>query len=245
VKPGAAATVAMPVPAPIIVLFTLTAGALDAITFLTAHVFTANMTGNTVLLGLYLGQGQGAAALHSLVALGGYVLGVALGVVLMGDEREPAGQRPAVLRAVLVETVALVGFAVVCFVPPSPDELTRTRILVGCSAIAMGIQSAAVMRLQLPGLMTTYITGTITTLVCGVVGRLRSPTTRADTDGPEFERRAALQLLVFATYGLAALATAVLHARWPGAVALIPLSAITLVAVAVAMTPVLGRRGTR
>jgi uncharacterized membrane protein YoaK (UPF0700 family) len=38
-------------------------------------------------------------------------------------------------------------------------------MLIGLSAIAMGIQSAAVRRLEVSGIATTYITGTLTHLV--------------------------------------------------------------------------------
>jgi uncharacterized membrane protein YoaK (UPF0700 family) len=49
---------------------TWAAGNIDAIGYLgLGRVFTANMTGNTVLLGLHLGQEQGGAALRALVAL--------------------------------------------------------------------------------------------------------------------------------------------------------------------------------
>ena len=47
-----------------ILILAWAAGSLDAIGYLgLGHVFTANMTGNAVLLGLALGQGYGVAAL--------------------------------------------------------------------------------------------------------------------------------------------------------------------------------------
>ena len=48
---------------------TWAAGSVDAISFLAlGRVFTANMTGNTVLLGLHLAQEQGAGALRAFAA---------------------------------------------------------------------------------------------------------------------------------------------------------------------------------
>lgn len=45
-----------------LVLLSLAAGCVDAVSYLGLnHVFTANMTGNTVLLGIALGQAQGQA----------------------------------------------------------------------------------------------------------------------------------------------------------------------------------------
>jgi uncharacterized membrane protein YoaK (UPF0700 family) len=66
-----------------ILLLTWVAGTVDAIGYLVlGHVFTANMTGNAVLLGLAFGQGQFQAAFRALLALGGFILGVAIGAIL-------------------------------------------------------------------------------------------------------------------------------------------------------------------
>ncbi len=57
-----------------LLLLTLAAGCVDAISYLgLGHVFTAMMTGNTVLLGLALGQGHILDALRSIRALLGFV----------------------------------------------------------------------------------------------------------------------------------------------------------------------------
>src|ERR1700687_3239708 len=56
-------------------LLTLTAatGSVDAVSYLgLGRVFTANMTGNLVLLGIAIGQGQLPEALRSVVALVGF-----------------------------------------------------------------------------------------------------------------------------------------------------------------------------
>jgi len=53
-----------------VLVLTWAASGVDAISYLgLGHVFTANMTGNAVLLGLAVGQGQGLAALRSIIAL--------------------------------------------------------------------------------------------------------------------------------------------------------------------------------
>lgn len=61
----------------LVVLLAATSGYIDAVNYLhLGHVFTSNMTGNTVLLGIALGQAQWLAALRSGVALVGYLCGV-------------------------------------------------------------------------------------------------------------------------------------------------------------------------
>jgi uncharacterized membrane protein YoaK (UPF0700 family) len=62
----------------------LAAGCVDAVGYLgLGQVFVANMTGNTVLLGLAIGQADGQAILHAGIALVGFVLGVALGAAIV------------------------------------------------------------------------------------------------------------------------------------------------------------------
>src|SRR5262249_46555433 len=71
---------------------TWAAGYIDAIGYLAlGGVFTANMTGNTVLLGLHVSQEQGAAALRALTALGGGGAGAPV--------RGPVVRRGAACRA--------------------------------------------------------------------------------------------------------------------------------------------------
>lgn len=63
---------------------TWAAGGTDAISYLAlGHVFTAMMTGNTVLLALALGQGEIGAVLRSLLALGGFMLRATVGALIL------------------------------------------------------------------------------------------------------------------------------------------------------------------
>src|SRR5713226_3247017 len=101
-----------------ILLLTWVAGSVDAIGYLgLGHVFTANMTGNIVLMGLALGQGHGFAALRSMVALGGFVFGATVAAIFVerGSRREewPIG----VTDALVVEWVILWLFALGWYLP--------------------------------------------------------------------------------------------------------------------------------
>jgi uncharacterized membrane protein YoaK (UPF0700 family) len=72
-----------------LVMLSLAAGCVDAVGFLgLGQIFVANMTGNTVLLGLALGQAKGQAALRAVVALAGFVIGVGAGAAIVGRGRE-------------------------------------------------------------------------------------------------------------------------------------------------------------
>src|SRR6266851_9068882 len=75
-----------------LLVLTWAAGSVDAISYLgLGHVFTAMMTGNTVLLGLAIGQGEILAVLRSVLALAGFVAGAGIGaMVVEQDETQRA-----------------------------------------------------------------------------------------------------------------------------------------------------------
>jgi uncharacterized membrane protein YoaK (UPF0700 family) len=209
-----------------VLLFTWAAGSVDAITYLAAHVFTANMTGNAVLLGIAAGQGQGAAAVSSSIALVAFACGVVLGALIVG-EGDQASAPALVRRAVWIETVILAFFATAALAPlPIPSRAT-VLVLIVSSGVAMGLQSAAVRRLKLPGIATTYITGTITSFLSGLVHHRRlSGDPESEAHAAALRPSLALQAEVFSTYTLSAVACALLHTRWPSAIALLPLLAL-------------------
>lgn len=219
----------------VVLLFTWAAASVDAITYLTASVFTANMTGNAVLLGVFTGEHRSIAAVRSLIALIAFSAGVVLGAKLAG-RGGPQESRMSVRRAVLAEAIILAVFAAVAMLPLPLANRVIVLLLIISSGFAMGVQSATVRRLNLPGISTTYITGTITSLFSGLVlnwGTLwgKHPRVAAEGGASEMERSLALQAEVFISYALSALITAALHAQWPSAVAALPLTAVALVAV--------------
>jgi uncharacterized membrane protein YoaK (UPF0700 family) len=68
----------------------LAGGALDATSYVgLGKVFTANMTGNTVLLAVALARGSGADAARSAMALGGFCIGAAAGVSVIESGARP------------------------------------------------------------------------------------------------------------------------------------------------------------
>jgi uncharacterized membrane protein YoaK (UPF0700 family) len=218
-----------------ILLLTWVAGTVDAIGYVSlGHVFTANMTGNAVLLGLAIGQLQSAAAFRSLFALGGFVLGAATGAILAHRAGTDIDQRRAFVGPILVETLILVVFALTLHLPMIPRNQFTVQLLIGLSAVAMGIQSAAVRRLNLPGIATTVLTGTITAFVAGIVRWLHltyisSPTEEAGGSAAGRSRNLGLQAGVFVVYVLAAVTTGTFQRRAPLVVGISPVIAIGLV----------------
>jgi uncharacterized membrane protein YoaK (UPF0700 family) len=216
------------------------AGSVDAIGFLAlGHVFTANMTGNTVLLGLHVAQEQGAAAVRSLVALLGFGVGLVIGALIVERSADTTPWPKAVTQALALEVLILAVFTVGSYVTAVIREVWEAQSLIALSAIAMGVQSAAARRLDVPGIATTYLTGTFTSAVTSLVAKSRrsprtAPTPEAATSHP-WRRQVGLQLLTLVVYGLGALIAGILQAHWPRLVALLP---FIVVAVVVTTAPI-------
>jgi uncharacterized membrane protein YoaK (UPF0700 family) len=230
-----------------LVSLSLTAGCVDAIGFLAlGHVFVANMTGNTVLLGLAIGQWEWGAALRAVTALAGFIGGVAAGATILHQDREAREAWPPIVTlALALELLVLIAFAVgwIRAVPEAVGEVTYLLILL--SSLAMGVQSSAVRRLGIPGVATTYITGTLTNLTEEAIGRLRSAVPRQDSPSSESGGPSARGLMlpadVWLAYGLGAVLAGAIVLRWPSFAAL-P-SVIILAAVVVVATVRHRRRG--
>jgi uncharacterized membrane protein YoaK (UPF0700 family) len=143
-------------------LLAIAGGCVDAVVILGFGVLTAAQTGNTVLLAVALAQGQFVTGVSAALSVLGYVAGAAVGELVVVGRDSPASGCSAVRRTLLAELVPLGGLLVVWYLAgPHPAQSTIV-LLVALAAIAMGMQSAAVLRLH-AGPTTTYVTGTLTT----------------------------------------------------------------------------------
>jgi uncharacterized membrane protein YoaK (UPF0700 family) len=217
----------------LLLLLAATSGYVDAVSYLgLGHVFTANMTGNTVLLGLALAQVRGLAALRSGVALAGFAAGVAIGSVVVEQDEKRIVWPPRVTAACALECVALLGFAIGGYLTRTAPDGRAIYPLIVVSALAMGLQSVAVRSLGVTGVATTYITGTWTSLVAGLATRLRearlSGAPSAHTPQP---RGVGLQAAVVVSYGLAAVGGGAAETIWHLAAIVVPAAAVALVVV--------------
>lgn len=148
----------------------LASGMVDAASYLgLGRVFTANMTGNTVLLGVAAATGSGRDAARAASALAGFCAGVAIGVALV--RRDASTWPHSARRALWFELVALAGLLVAW----SLHGVGTLRYpLIAISAVAMGTQSASVRAAHPGGVATTYVTGTLTNAIARVIERPRT-----------------------------------------------------------------------
>ena len=222
----------------LLLLLSAAAGCVDALSYLgLGQVFTANMTGNTVLFGIALGQAKGEEALRGGVALGGFVLGVAGGAVITEGKIERRSVWPrAVTVALAFELVVMVAFAVGFYLSGGVPSGEARYLIIALSALAMGVQSTAVRSLGVGGVASTYITGTLTSLTEQAVNRMRlslrfrgSGEQRAKQRTTPNRNPAAILACVWMVYGLGALVSGAAILRWPSGTVFVPVVLVTLV----------------
>jgi uncharacterized membrane protein YoaK (UPF0700 family) len=153
----------------LLVLLTLTTGAVDVTSFLAlGNVFSSVVTGDMVLLGAAAGTGRPELAVHSGVALAGYLAGVVAGAPLAARRHHATGTwPPSVTVTLAVELVILAAFSAGWELAGAHPSGGGQLALLAVLAAAMGLQAAAVRRLG--QMSTTYLTSTFTAVIAGLV----------------------------------------------------------------------------
>jgi uncharacterized membrane protein YoaK (UPF0700 family) len=131
-----------------LVLLAVNSGATDAIGIVSlGGAFTSVMTGNMVLLGLSASRGDGALSLRSGLAIVLYITGAFVGARIAGAPRadDPAWPR-AVRNALCVQLAGEALFAAGWWAAGGHPSGVLQPVLLGISAVNLGIQSSAIMR---------------------------------------------------------------------------------------------------
>src|SRR5712672_2831624 len=143
---------------------TAVTGLVDAVSFLSlGRVFTANMTGNVVILAFATARVPGLSIARSLTALSAFLVGAIFGGRIMARAGADSQMRFAA-QAFLLENVFLFA-ASLCAIGYRGDSLEHSFqpfALIALTALAMGTRNAAVRKLAIPDLTTTVLTLTIT-----------------------------------------------------------------------------------
>jgi uncharacterized membrane protein YoaK (UPF0700 family) len=156
-----------------LLLLSLAAGCVDALAFLHTGTFPANMTGNSVVLGLALARANVTGAELSALALLGFCLGAAAGARLtLATGRAWSGRVTlslAMAGALLLGAAAAIGLG------------GHFTVALALAAVAMGLQSAAIQRLGVAGVSTVVVTGTLTIAILRLVDGRASGAPAANT----------------------------------------------------------------
>jgi uncharacterized membrane protein YoaK (UPF0700 family) len=146
-----------------LLVLTFTTGLVDAVSYLgLGRVFTANMTGNIVLLGFGIAGGSGLPVVAPIVSLLAFLLGSGAGGALAArlSDRHPLHIGVALAIEVTLITAAAVFAA---FVTVRQRQFSGD-VVIALLAMAMGVRNATIRKLAVPDLTTTVLTMTLTGL---------------------------------------------------------------------------------
>ncbi|MCZ8512154.1 YoaK family protein [Paenibacillus filicis] len=210
----------------LLLLLCMTSGIVDVIGYLgLGHVFTANMTGNIVLLGLAIGHSEGLAVLRSAIALTGFTIGTAIAAVIVGRNKEKAFWPTTVTIALCIEGLTL--FAYGCIANPGMNENT-TYFLISLLSFAMGMQTTAARRLSIAGISTTVLTNNLANVIEDIIASF-SLLSRSKTLGNRLSMESILRISAVIIYCFGAIVGAVAENRYPFAIIWVPVSIIAII----------------
>src|SRR5258708_5441583 len=147
-----------------LIALTFSTGLIDAVSFISlGHVFTANMTGNIVLLGFAVGGATGLSAARSGASLLAFMAGALFGGMI--NVRHSGWTQMRLLkRAIVIEAGLLLVAASFAASAGTQSENSPSLAygLIVLMALAMGVRNAVVRKLAVPDLTTTVLTLTVT-----------------------------------------------------------------------------------
>jgi uncharacterized membrane protein YoaK (UPF0700 family) len=193
----------------LLLLTAFAAGTVDVISFANlGGVFASAMTGNFALLAYYVAQNDSQSAMGSIIALSGFVLGCAVGVL----QRRGRPQEQAVSLLLFSETALLLFFAIYALWTPHVLHGRPNDLQIALLAVAMGLQAVLG---QTISLTTIVFTTTLTKLVGTIAGSI------ADGDSSAL-RDVKIQSVVVFSYLFGALLSGALIVRKVDGVVLLP-----------------------
>src|ERR1700724_1977055 len=199
----------------IVLLTAFAAGTVDIISFATlGGVFASAMTGNFALLAYYVAQSDSQAAMGSVVALTGFAVGCALGVL----QRRGRPQEQALDRLLAGEAGLLLFFALYAMWTPHTAHAPSDHLQILLLAVAMGLQAVIGQTISL----TTIV---FTTTLTKLVGTIADSLANGDATGLKDVK---IQSAVVVSYLFGALLAGALVVHNAGAVVLLPFIGVAL-----------------
>jgi uncharacterized membrane protein YoaK (UPF0700 family) len=176
----------------VLLALTFVTGIVDAVSYLgLGHVFTANMTGNVVLLGFAVAGASGLSVARSslslLAFLAGAVCGGRLRLLMINTPRHRW-----IVTAGMLEATLLLGAAGVSIGLDTTTQIPSRPVyaVIALTAAAMGFRTMTVRQLAVLDLTTTVLTQTL----AAVAGE----SSLAGGSNPRLGRRVTAVVLMFA-----------------------------------------------
>jgi uncharacterized membrane protein YoaK (UPF0700 family) len=174
-------------------VLTFTTGVIDAASYLgLGHVFTANMTGNVVLLGFGIAGGSGLPVVSPIVSLVAFLVGATVGGRMAGAF--PTGA-VHLSRSMLIEIGVVLLAALLALVFDITPNGFSGDLVIALLAFGMGVRNATVRRVKVADLTTTVLTMTLTGLAAD------SPLAGGDGEGSGRRTVAVIAMLLGAIAG--------------------------------------------
>lgn len=143
-------------------VLTAVSGVVDAVSYLgLGRVFTANMTGNVVVLGFAAAGADGFSVTATLTSIAAFLVGAACAGRLARDVRS---HRRLLMTAMIVEGALTTLAAVIAFAASSVAHGAPRFVAIAALALGMGVRNATVRKLGVADVTTTVLTGTLTGL---------------------------------------------------------------------------------
>lgn len=198
-----------------LLLTAFAAGTVDIISFATlGGVFASAMTGNFALLAYYVAQSDAQSAMGSVVALSGFALGCALGVL----QRRGRAQEQALSLLLANEAGLLLFFALYAIWTPHVAHAPSDHLQILLLAVAMGLQAVIGQTINL----TTIV---FTTTLTKLVGTIADSIANGDVSGLKDVK---IQSAVVVAYLFGALLSGALIVRKAEEVVLLPFIGVAL-----------------
>jgi uncharacterized membrane protein YoaK (UPF0700 family) len=138
---------------------TFSTGVIDAVGYLGLdRVFTGNMTGNVVILGMALTGADGLPIVGPIIALALFMVGAAIAGRTLKPVKVGWTHRSTILFAVV--GVVILAAAVPMFVIEDPVEPVKFAV-TGALGLAMGMQAGAARHIGVKDVTTVVVTSTL------------------------------------------------------------------------------------
>lgn len=198
-----------------LLLTAFAAGAVDVISFATlGGVFASAMTGNFALLAYYVAQSDSVSAMGSIVALVGFAIGCALGVL----QRRGRAQHQSLNVLLACEVGLLLFFALYSLWTPHTAHAPSDHLQIVLLAVAMGLQAVIGQTLS----STTIV---FTTTLTKLVGTIADSIANGDVSGLKDVK---IQSAIVVSYLFGALLSGALIVRKVDEVVLLPFIGVAL-----------------
>lgn len=145
----------------VLMILTAISGLVDAVSYLgLGHVFTANMTGNVVILGFAAAGASGFSVPACLTSLGAFFAGAAC----TGRMVPRLSKRRLLIFALTTEGALTAAAAAIAYATGAIGTGWPRFAVIAALGFGMGVRNATIRRIGIPDMTTTVLTLTLTGL---------------------------------------------------------------------------------